>query len=121
MSELIDWRVNLWDREFIESKFHRDDAEAILRIPLSRRPVSDVIFWLHTKNKEYSVKSVYHTTRLISRQDNDMGESLRAANGCPIWAKLWKLQIPNKIKVFGWRACQDALPTRMNLVCQRII
>ena len=27
----------------------------------------------------------------------------------------------NKIKVFGWRACQNILPTRANLVRRKII
>ena len=38
-----------------------------------------------------------------------------------MWNALWKLHIPNKIKVFGWRACQEILPTRLNLVKRRII
>ena len=32
-----------------------------------------------------------------------------------MWAAIWKLRIPNKIKVFGWRASHDILPTRRNL------
>ena len=27
----------------------------------------------------------------------------------------WNLKIPNKMKVFGWRACADILATRVNL------
>ncbi|XP_065631571.1 uncharacterized protein LOC136068397 [Quercus suber] len=61
--DLINWSTNSWDHEVIESKFQRSDAEAILHIPLSRRQVPDVLFWLHTKSGEYSVKSGYHTTR----------------------------------------------------------
>ena len=37
VANLIDWRFKSWDREVIESKFHTEDAEAIMRIPLSRR------------------------------------------------------------------------------------
>lgn len=29
--------------------------------------------------------------------------------------------MPKKIKVFGWRACQNILPTRANLARRRII
>ena len=29
--------------------------------------------------------------------------------------------MPNKIKLFSWRACQDILPTRENLVRRKII
>ena len=38
-----------------------------------------------------------------------------------MWNALWKLHIPNKIKVFGWRACQEIFPTRLNLVKRRIL
>ena len=34
---------------------------------------------------------------------------------------LWKLRIPNKIKVFGWRACNEILPTKLNLSKRRVI
>ena len=30
-------------------------------------------------------------------------------------------KIPNKMKVFAWRVCNDILPTKMNLVNRRII
>ena len=35
VSELIDWDKHGWDRGLIGGKFHREDAEAIFRIPLS--------------------------------------------------------------------------------------
>ena len=97
------------------SRFQRSDAAAILQIPLSRRQVPDVIFWLYTKRGGYSVKSGYHTARKISKQEAEKGESSGEALGGPVWARLWKLKIPNKIKVFGWRVCHEILPTRENL------
>ena len=50
-----------------------------------------------------------------------MAESSRGCVGKRIWTALWKLRIPNKIKVFGWRACNDILPTKLNLTKRRII
>ena len=38
-----------------------------------------------------------------------------------IWNKLWKLHIPNKIKVFGWRVINDILPTHENLTLRHIV
>lgn len=35
--------------------------------------------------------------------------------------KLWRLKVPNKIKVFGWTACQNILPTRVNLARRKIL
>ena len=76
MSDLIDWQTNCWDREIVENKFQRDDADAISRIPLSHRQVPDEIFWLHTKSGEYLVKSSYRTARLISRREENKAGSL---------------------------------------------
>ncbi|KAJ0078579.1 hypothetical protein Patl1_23480 [Pistacia atlantica] len=36
------------------------------------------------------------------------------------WKKLWKLPITNAEKLFLWKACQDILPTKCNLVKKRI-
>ena len=38
-----------------------------------------------------------------------------------IWNKLWKLHIPDKIKVFSWRAIHDILPTCENLTRRHIV
>ena len=75
VSDLIDWRIHWWDRDLIESNFHWTNAEAILRIPLSRRHVCDSVLWMYNKNGPYSVKSGYHIARLISKEDNGMVES----------------------------------------------
>ena len=52
------------------------------------------------------------------------GRVAESSRGCVrkgIWSALWKLRIPNKIKVFGWRACNEILPTKLNLSKRRII
>lgn len=121
VSDHINWRTNSWDQEVVMAKFQRTNAEAILRIPLSHRQVPDRLFWLHYKSGDYSVKLGYHVARLISKQEADMGESSREVSGSLVWAKLWKLKIPNKIRVFGWRSCLDILPTRVNLARRKIL
>lgn len=121
VSNLIDWRIYWWDRDLIEFNFHWTDEEAILRISLSKRYVCDSVLWMYNKNGAYSVKSGYHIARLISKEDNGMVESLEPMVGGQVWGKLWKLHVPRKIKIFGWRACQDILLTRQNLVKRRVI
>ena len=86
------------------ANFHCDDADAICRIPLSRRSVMDSIVWLHNKKGVYSVKFGYHVARQIIR-DGDVAESSSSPTGQFVWAKLWNLHVPTKIKIFGWRAC----------------
>ena len=100
--------------------FHIDDATAITKIPLSRRNVSNSIIWLHNKNEMFSVKSAYKVARRM-RGERSRVESSGLCVGKLVWSVLWKLCIPNKIKIFGWRACNDILPTKYNLVKRKII
>ena len=100
--------------------FDKEDAEAICRIPLSRRYVDDSIVWLSTKKGLFTVKSAYKVARELMRREN-MAKSFDGCAGKRIWAALWKLKILNRVKVFAWRACNDILPMKMNLANQRII
>ena len=61
--DLIDLELHAWRRDMIMGMFLREDAEAICRIPLSRRFVLDSIIWLHNKNGKFSVKSAYKLAR----------------------------------------------------------
>ena len=80
----------------IMGMFHRGDAKAICRIPLSRRFVPNSIFWLHNRSGKFSVKSVYK----LARQIQFHGDRAETSSGCAgkiIWPVLWKLKIPNKV------------------------
>lgn len=37
------------------------------------------------------------------------------------WQAMWKMRVPNKIKVFAWHCGQDSLPTSRNLAKKSII
>ena len=120
VSELIDSVSHCWMRDVIMSSFHREDAEAICNIHLSHRQVSDSVVWLHNRKGVYSVRSGYYIARRVMRKD-DWAESSRGSGGLQIWKKLWKLRVPNKIKVFGWRTCHEILPTCVNLARRKIL
>jgi len=66
------------------------------------------------------VRLGYHVARQLQKEV-DWAESSSGAVGGVVWKTLWKLKVPNKIKVFGWRAFRNILPTRVNLVHRRII
>ncbi|KAL0007403.1 hypothetical protein SO802_008905 [Lithocarpus litseifolius] len=103
-----------------ERPCERDDANAICKIPLSRRRVADSVVWMHTKNGAYSVRSAYHVARRVMTIEH-CAESSRSAEGQQIWKTLWRLKVPSKLKVFGWRACQEILPTRVSLAKRKIL
>lgn len=109
-----------WDRDLVLRSFNREEAEAILCIPLSHRYTSDTLIWLAEKSGKYSVRTRYHVARRLSKE-KDWVECSKGAVGRGVWKTLWKLKVPNKIKVFGWRAYCNILPTRVNLSKKRII
>ena len=111
VSELIDWNNFQWDYSLIDKAFSKYDAEAIYRIPLSKRYVLDVMVWMHNKNGRYSVRSGYHTARKLLRESKQEGEGSNLRASSDVWARIWKLYILTKIKVFMWQACHDILPT----------
>ena len=115
VSELIDWSAKIWDRQLLDLKFHREDADAISRIPLSRRQTNDALFWLHSTEGEYSVKTGYHLARELKKEMDVHGESSSSMGHNMVWGKLWKLHIPNKVRIFAWGACHDILPTHVKL------
>ena len=121
VSELIDWTTFQWNRDFIDTVFNRYNAKAIYRIPLSRRCVLNVMVWLHNKNGRYSMKFGYHTTRILLKESSQEGEGSNPRSSSKVWARIWKLHILNKIKVFGWRACHNILPTYERLQQRRFI
>lgn len=89
-----------WNEEMILGIFTPDETEAILQIALSRN--QDVDGWqrTHTQDGQYSVKSGYRCLQQVE-----------TAQYSVVWAKLWNLNIPPKIKHFVWRLCEECLPT----------
>ncbi|KAL0006567.1 hypothetical protein SO802_008069 [Lithocarpus litseifolius] len=113
VSSLINHDLQVWQRDFILAKFNREEGEAICDILLSRRQVPDSIYWKHSKDGNFTVKSAYKVATSLLKKE-DWAES-SGGGVSRVWAAIWKLRIPNKMKVFGWRVCHDILPTRGNL------
>ena len=118
--ELINPELNIWRYEDIRTIFHRDEADAICQIALSRRFVDDAIVWINNPRGIFTVKSAYHVARSVLIDAAQVGTS----GGCvakKMWTIVWKLRLPDKIKIFAWRACQEILPTAVNLTRRKVI
>ena len=101
--------------------FHQFDADAILRVPLSRRVVQDVLLWSFAKEGRYTVRSRYFVAKQLRKDESNDGESSKHKVVGSLWSRLWKAAIPNKIKIFSWRACLNILPTQDNLIQRRVV
>ena len=106
VADLINLDLHIWRNEEVMATIHREEAEAICQIPLSRRDVNDDIIWLHNSKGLFIGKSAYHVARKLLNDGNRVGTS----RGCAkrkMWTTIWKLKLPNKIKIFGWWAYHD--------------
>ncbi|KAL0412615.1 UNVERIFIED_CONTAM: putative mitochondrial protein [Sesamum radiatum] len=112
VSELMDPVVGEWDAQRVREIFWPEDSELILSLPLSRTGEEDVWVWHYTKNGMFSVRSAYH---LACELEDRPCSSDREPRDHWWWRKLWQASLPNKIKVFIWRVCHNALPTGVNL------
>lgn len=119
ISEFIDPSTRCWDREYVLLNFQKEDAEAILRIPLSHRHIKDSVMWLHTQKGTYTIKSTYHVVAQLVKEQN-WAKSSRGSPSNKEWEKWWKLKIPNKIKVIAWRVGLNILPSKENLFRSKI-
>lgn len=51
----------------------------------------------------------------------EVGASSNSDLRSTFWTKLWKISAPSKVKLFGWKACSDIVPTRVNLRRRNIL
>ena len=111
VDELIDPVTGKWDEEMIKSMFWDIDANRILQIPLVQGR-EDVVAWHYNRKGYFSVGSAYHTQWLHKFGDNNVDLNAGSSGGERVWKTLWKLNVPAKIKIFGWRVLHGLLPCR---------
>lgn len=59
----------------------------------------------------FSVRSAYH----VERAANDGPGSSRDTTHKRIWKKIWKLNIPQKVKIISWKIVNNGLPVKDRL------
>ncbi|KAH9697612.1 zf-RVT domain-containing protein [Citrus sinensis] len=113
---LID-NENKWKACLIQKIFSKEDAETILNIPLPRSKRKDQVIWHYDKKGEYFVKSGYQVALSMKFLNSPGCLSSNSSN----WSIIWKLPLPEKIKIFIWKATKNLLPTAENLCKHGII
>ncbi|XP_050207383.1 uncharacterized protein LOC126656807 [Mercurialis annua] len=105
-----------WNRTLVQSSFLSHDADAILALPVSATGTNDKLVWNETKTGKFTVGSAYHLAHSMF--------SIQTAAGNPfdpgpmnsvIWKQLWKLSIPQQVKIFIWKALNNGLASNGNI------
>lgn len=111
------WRVadfmkdGCWNRDLLEALLSPYDVEEVLKIPLGAGTNRDKLVWHFEEDGNYSVRSGYR----LARSEGRGGPSCSVSDEPRWWTRLWRLQIPPKVKHIVWRVWFDALPTYGNL------
>ena len=113
VSALISQVTSTWDQTLLHQHFFTFEAQRIMAIPLCLTNQSDVLIWTGCSNGEYSVKSSYK--QLCEEENNSVASASDGSLQKSFWKRIWKIQVPKKIKTFLWQVCSDALPTKVNL------
>jgi hypothetical protein len=97
----------------IAANFFEEEAAVIQNIPLCPLFPKDKLIWRCTTNWLFLVRSAYHL--VVEEQAEANGRVSNPGRGNETWKVCWNLNVPNKVKMFVWRACHNLLPTKANL------
>ena len=109
-----------WNKLFLDKLFVKDDVECILTIPLGKSSTIDKWRWFYESSGRYSVRSGYRLALEAEGNHESKGNSSGSHSSSSFWNSLWRLNIPNKIKLFMWKAILDIIPSNFNLFCRKI-
>lgn len=99
-----------WDMVKLNQCLVQEDVEVIKGISISPS-APDHWIWHYDGRGEYTVKSGYKLS-MIHSQEVSLSEQGRKSRW---WKKLWKIRVPNKVKVFEWKSFHNSIPTKVNL------
>ena len=120
VADLLDSEKGEWRTEVIDTVFLPHEADSIKSIPISARLPPDKLIWSETPNGLFTVRSAYKlAVNLLSLPNK--GATSDASKVRSFWRRIWSIPVPHKIRHFMWRACRNALPTKDNLLCRKIV
>ncbi|KAK4401970.1 putative mitochondrial protein [Sesamum angolense] len=113
-SSKLDRESGMWRVETINALLCPVDREAILQIPFNLSGDPDLLIWHYSNDGIFSVRSAYDLALSLSLAST-AGTSNGRCCSKKLWKSIWQAKVPNKVKVFTWRAIHNALPTAVNL------
>lgn len=96
-----------WNAILIRNIFCPEDAEVILSLPAPGENLVYTIRWTADSSGQFTLKSVHS---LIA--NNVANPSVLVEND---WKKLWRLPMPDHLKLFLWKVSWNCLPSKDNV------
>lgn len=107
-----------WDINKIRRLVSEEDVARILQIRPSWTTQQDTLCWKMGTAGVYTVKTGYHLQKTLDteEQPHQLPIYPQVSLQNNLLCKLWKTDIPPKIKMFWWKVIHNGLPVIENLV-----
>lgn len=92
-------REEIWNTQKWRLFLPNEVVDAITEVPPPRGEAADQLWWRDSSDGRFSIKSAYNLMADKESQPTDR-----------MWKTLWKLDIPEKVKMFLWQVCHERLP-----------
>ncbi|KAL2931647.1 hypothetical protein RDABS01_037057 [Bienertia sinuspersici] len=103
------WQDREWDKERLEELFNEGEVEKIIKIPIPLFDDQDKWTWHYSKDGRFTVRSAYN----MLVQDHLRAKAYSSnSKGKFDWKALWNINLPQKIKVFAWRAVKNGIAVK---------
>jgi len=79
-----------------------------MRIKLPPTPTEDFFAWHFEKMAFFSVRSAYHLARRTASYGGTGGDQTS------VEGEYWKISLPHKVLIFGWKVIHNGLATQPN-------
>lgn len=97
----------------IKEIFREEQAKIIRAMVLSPQKSTDKLIWNQIEKGMFTVKSSCHLKMEKNRTEKE--ESSSSYKSAGLWKQLRSLHISGVAKTFLWRACNNALQTKLSL------
>jgi hypothetical protein len=108
-AELTDPNTGLCDEDLLRELFWEVDVNRIMEISIATPGMDDFIACHHTISGFFSSACHAEWEYRFGRQER-RALGVGRSEISPVWKKLWKLNIPAKVKIFGWRLLHGLIP-----------
>ena len=98
VKDLKDSDTGQWDREKIFGLFAHRTRMEIMSTPLRRTNTRDVLIWKENKSQSFTVKPAYQVA--FRMKETTQIEHSTARTERHLWRKLWRLNVPPKVRMF---------------------
>lgn len=120
VADILDFPNHCWNIGKIKGIFTPAIVIQILQTPISWQGGADILWWPFSKSGDFSVKSCYY--QINSKKTlNNQGASSSSSIPKQVWKLIWKISVPQKIKMFLWKLCNNSLPVKENLRKRKVL